>query len=81
MVAPLPSKVAFCRKLLSLCRMMPSVNIPAELDTRLDAVIVALDAMYSETMLGTIAGDDTVFIVTRSEAQAGQLANELKKMI
>lgn len=45
------------------------------------SVCVALDAMYSETMLGTIAGDDTVFIVTRSEAQAGQLANELKKMI
>lgn len=45
------------------------------------SVCVALDAMYSETMLGTIAGDDTVFIVTRSEAQAGQLSNELKKMI
>lgn len=45
------------------------------------SVCVALDAMYSETMLGTIAGDDTVFIVTRSEAQAGQLTNELKKMM
>ncbi|MBR3968261.1 MAG: arginine repressor [Clostridia bacterium] len=45
------------------------------------SVCVALDAMYSETMLGTIAGDDTVFIVTRSEAQAGQLTTELKKMM
>ena len=45
------------------------------------SVCVALDAMYSETMLGTIAGDDTVFIVTRSESQAGQLTNEIKKMM
>lgn len=43
------------------------------------SVCVALDAMYSDMMLGTIAGDDTVFIVTQSEEQASQLANELKK--
>ncbi len=45
------------------------------------SVCVALDAMYNDMMLGTIAGDDTVFIVTRSEAQALQLTNELKKMM
>jgi len=45
------------------------------------SVCVALDAMYNDMMLGTIAGDDTIFIVTRSEAQAGMLTNELKKMM
>lgn len=45
------------------------------------SICVALDSMYSEMMLGTIAGDDTVFIVTRSETQAMQLTNELKKMM
>ncbi len=45
------------------------------------SVCVAIDSMYNDMMLGTIAGDDTVFIVTRSEAQALQLTNELKKMI
>ena len=45
------------------------------------SVCVALDTMYNDMMLGTIAGDDTVFIVTRSEAQASQLTNELKKMM
>lgn len=45
------------------------------------SVCVAIDAMYNDMMLGTIAGDDTVFIVTRSEAQAVQLTNELKKMM
>ncbi len=45
------------------------------------SVCVAIDAMYNDMMLGTIAGDDTVFIVTRSEAQALQLTNEFKKMM
>ncbi len=45
------------------------------------SVCVALDAMYNDMMLGTIAGDDTIFIVTRGEAQALQLSNELKKIM
>ncbi len=45
------------------------------------SVCVALDAMYNDMMLGTIAGDDTIFIVTRSESQALQLTNELKKIM
>ena len=45
------------------------------------SVCVAIDAMYNDMMLGTIAGDDTVFIVARSESQALQLTNELKKLM
>lgn len=45
------------------------------------SVCVAIDAMFNEMMLGTIAGDDTIFIITHSEAQAHQLTNELKKMM
>lgn len=45
------------------------------------SVCVALDAMYNDMMLGTIAGDDTVFIVTHSEAHAAQLTNEIRKMM
>ncbi len=45
------------------------------------SVCVVLDAMYSDMMLGTIAGDDTIFIVTHSENHAAQLTNELKKMM
>ena len=45
------------------------------------SVCVAIDAMFNEMMLGTIAGDDTIFIITHSEAQAQQLTNELKKMM
>ncbi len=45
------------------------------------SVCVALDAMYNNMMLGTIAGDDTIFIVTHGESQAIQLSNELKKLM
>lgn len=45
------------------------------------SVCVAIDTMYNDMMLGTIAGDDTIFIITQSEARAGQLTNEIKKMI
>ena len=45
------------------------------------SVCVAIDAMYNDMMIGTIAGDDTIFIVTCGEAQAMQLTNELKKMM
>ncbi len=45
------------------------------------SVCVAIDALFSDVMLGSIAGDDTIFIVTHSEREAGQLAGYIKKLI
>lgn len=45
------------------------------------SVCVAIDCMFKEMMLGTIAGDDTIFIVTHSAEEAHKLAVELKKMM
>ena len=42
---------------------------------------VAVDALFSDRMLGSLAGDDTVLIVTYCEAASANLAAELKKMI
>ena len=42
---------------------------------------VALDIMYGDKMLGSLAGDDTVFVITRSENEAASLADELKKIL
>ena len=39
---------------------------------------VAVDAVFGDRMLGTIAGDDTIFIIARSAEDASALANELK---
>ncbi|MCL1846200.1 MAG: arginine repressor [Defluviitaleaceae bacterium] len=41
------------------------------------AVAVALDAMKYEEILGTVAGDDTVFCVVRTEAEAAELSRRL----
>lgn len=45
------------------------------------SVCVATDVMFKDMMLGTIAGEDTIFIVTHSPHEASQLANELKKLM
>lgn len=42
---------------------------------------VAVDAIFGDRFLGTIAGDDTIFIVTRSVEDAIELTEEIKKMI
>ena len=42
------------------------------------SVCVAVDSVFSGRMLGTIAGDDTIFIIARSAEDAKSLANELK---
>ncbi len=44
------------------------------------SVCVAVDSMFSGRMLGTIAGDDTIFIIARSADDARILAEELKSL-
>ena len=43
------------------------------------SVCVAIDAMFGSMMLGSLAGDDTIIIVTRSEEQSKILVDELGK--
>lgn len=45
------------------------------------AVGVALDNMNNSEILGTIAGDDTVFCVIRSESQAVNLIEKLYRIV
>ncbi len=45
------------------------------------AVGYALDSLVWEGIVGSIAGDDTLMVVVRSEARAKQLAARLKKYI
>lgn len=45
------------------------------------SVAVALDSLYSDKMLGSIAGDDTIFIISRTENDAKLLSNEIKKIL
>lgn len=45
------------------------------------AVCAALDSTEYKAVVGTIAGDDTIFIACRSEELAVRLTEELKKLI
>ncbi len=42
---------------------------------------VTVDELFGEMMLGSLAGDDTVIIVTSGEAQSKQLAESLNSLI
>lgn len=42
---------------------------------------VAIDEMFGDMMLGSLAGDDTVIIVTVSEEQSRQLTESINKLI
>lgn len=42
---------------------------------------VVIDALFSDSMLGSLAGDDTILIVTASEESSAALTSELKKLI
>lgn len=45
------------------------------------AVALFLDDTYHNMMLGSVAGDDTVIVVTRSEEDSHRLCNYLSNMI
>ena len=42
---------------------------------------VAVDELYGEMMLGSLAGDDTIIIVTEGEAQSKILCESLNKLL
>ncbi|MBO5321183.1 MAG: arginine repressor [Clostridia bacterium] len=44
------------------------------------SVCVAVDALFGDMMLGSLAGDDTIIIVTHSEAESKALISELGKI-
>lgn len=46
-----------------------------------NAACAALDQMEIESVVGTLAGDDTILVITRTPGQAEQLAKEFSKML
>ena len=45
------------------------------------AVAAALDAMQIKEIVGSIAGDDTIFAAVRTSEEAKRLANRIRKMM
>ena len=46
-----------------------------------NALAVGIDAMHLEEVLGCVAGDDTILLVSRSEESARHIANRFRDMI
>ena len=44
------------------------------------AVAASIDSMMNHNMLGSIAGDDTVLLILRSEDEAQKTVDKLKRM-
>lgn len=45
------------------------------------AACVVIDAMFSKNIVGSLAGEDTIFIITRTEKDASKLVEDLKKLL
>ena len=46
-----------------------------------NAACAAIDSMEHDEVLGTIAGDDTIFMLCRSEETAAEFTSKLKEML
>lgn len=46
-----------------------------------NAVCAAMDLVEWEGIVGTLAGDDTIFVLMQSEEAAGRMCGELQKML
>ena len=46
-----------------------------------NALAVGIDAMHLDDILGCVAGDDTILLVSRSEESARHIANRFRNMI
>ena len=46
-----------------------------------NASAIAVEAMNMNHVVGSLAGDDTIFFVIRDQERAAQLCEEIKKML
>lgn len=46
-----------------------------------NALAVGIDAMHLDNILGCVAGDDTILLVSRSEEDARDIANRFRDMV
>ncbi len=51
------------------------------LDGMAQGVAAVLDALNDETIMGTIAGDNTIMVITKNETKAKELCAKLRKLL
>lgn len=70
----------FKRSALSVTYALNNVVVKC-LSGMASGACVAIDALYSDHLLGSLAGDDTIIIVTKNEQESEFLANKLQELI
>ncbi len=70
----------FAKSVESINYAMNDVIIKCYVGTAQGAC-AAIDSLYSDMVLGTIAGDDTILAVTKTEYDAIKLVKELKSLL
>lgn len=70
----------FCESIISIDYALNTVVIKC-FSGMANAACAAIDSMNLQEILGTIAGDDTIFILCRSEYTAAEFTNKLRKML
>ncbi len=70
----------FAQSVISVAYSMNDVVIKCH-SGMAQGACAALDMMHCENVLGTLAGDDTIFVITKTEADAKLLAENLKNII
>lgn len=73
-------KVLFSRSAKSVVYSLNNVVVKCAAGMA-SSLCVGIDEMFGDMMLGSLAGDDTVIIVTSSEAESQKLALSLKKLL
>lgn len=70
----------FSHSCISVCYSMNDVVIKCH-SGMAQGACASLDMMNCENVLGTLAGDDTIFVITKTEADAAALCNMLTELI
>ena len=73
-------KVLFSRSAKSVVYSLNNVVVKCAAGMA-SSLCVGIDEMFGDMMLGSLAGDDTVIIVTSSEAESQKLVLSLKKLL
>lgn len=70
----------FSHSVISVCYSMNDVVIKCN-PGMAQGACASLDMMHCENVLGTLAGDDTIFVITKTEADAAALTMQLQEYI
>ena len=70
----------FSHSCISVCYSMNDVVIKCH-PGMAQGACTSLDMMECENVLGTLAGDDTIFVITKTEADAASLCKMLSELI